>query len=316
MSRRTCLGSGSRGAPWQGRQQSWASRSRSCRSFLNRRSRTILAGEVGFLVQLFNDLNLLCHVFWVGVAVEPFVARLAEPPGSSPQLVGEVSVVVLLGVLPMELLRIGGAAPQGEVSSGVLVSGLDILIVALVPGELRGVGAELGARPVRVQQVLGGGPFNFVSVAPGEPSAIGGVDVQVGALELVVFFVVVDQVGHMHLVGEALLVDRLLGEVGLDHVEFAEVAPTGAIGLDVGLAVEVFKVGLHESAAGLVEVVVFLCLESRVPLRLRESATVGGTVPILDLIAAHSRLELGLELWFGGDRGVAVLREGTHGPSE
>ena len=121
-------------------------------------------------------------------------------------------------------------------------------------------------------------------------------------LQLVVLLVVVDNVGHVHLLSEALLVNRLFGHVGLDHVEFSQMPPAGTVSLNVAFFPKVLEVRVHETAGGLVKVLFALSSVGGVALGLGEVSTVGSAVPVLHLVAAHSGLELGLELGFGGGR--------------
>lgn len=66
------------------------------------------------------------------------------------------------------------------------------------------------------------------------------------ALEFAVFFVMVDNVRDSLLVIEALLINCVLGQVWLDDVEFAEMAPTGAVLADTSFLVVVREVALGQ----------------------------------------------------------------------
>ena len=95
-----------------------------------------------------------------------------------------------------------------------------------------------------------------------------------GALESIVLLIVVDDVGDVFLVVEAALVDGVLGEVGLDDVEFAEVASAAAVVADAAGLVVVVEVVPRQLVGSPVEVLDLL-LAGRVvvpaPLRLQQA---------------------------------------------
>ena len=58
-------------------------------------------------LQLLNILDLLGEVLWIRIVVEVFVGGLTEPVVTRFELIWEVSVVVLLGLLLDELVTVG-----------------------------------------------------------------------------------------------------------------------------------------------------------------------------------------------------------------
>lgn len=87
-------------------------------------------------------------------------------------MVGIVGVVILFGFFVDVLVSIGALASEREVSSGMFISGLDILVITSVAGELRGVGGEVGARSATMKEIFGMGSFDFVSVIAFVPLSI------------------------------------------------------------------------------------------------------------------------------------------------
>lgn len=61
---------------------------------------------------------------------------------------------------------------------------------------------------------------------------IGGVHIQVWSLQSLILLIMIDDVRDSSLLIEALLVDSVLGEVGFDDVEFAEMPAAVAITTD------------------------------------------------------------------------------------
>ena len=72
-----------------------------------------------------------------------------------------------------------------------------------------------------------GWPLEFVAVFVLESVLVDGVDVEVVAFEFVVLLIVVDFVGDELLVVVAALVDRVLGEFGLDNFHSAQMPAAG-----------------------------------------------------------------------------------------
>ena len=177
--------------------------------------------EVGVILLLLDNFDFLGVVFGVGVVVEAAVGGLAEPVVAGLELIVEVGVVVFLGGLVDEFLGVGALGAEGEGGSDVHVGGFDVLVVTSIAGELCGVGAEFGGGSLAVEKVLGVGALNLVAVLALEAILVDGVDVKMIALELVVFFVVVDLVGDELLVVVAALVDGVLGEFGLHNFHSA-----------------------------------------------------------------------------------------------
>ena len=185
--------------------------------------------EVGVVLLLLYDLDLLGVVFRVGVVVEAAVGGFSEPVVAGLELVGVVGVVVFLGRLVDEFLGIGALGAEGEGGTGVLVGGFDVLVVASVAGELGRVGAEFGGGSFAVEEVLGVGPLNFIAIFALEAVLVDGVDVEVITFEFVVFLIVVDFVGDELLVVVAALVDGVLGEFGLDNFHSTQMSAAVAI---------------------------------------------------------------------------------------
>ena len=185
--------------------------------------------EVGVVLLLLNNFDLLGVVFGVGVVVEAAVGGLSEPVVAGLQLVVEVGVVVFFGRLVDEFLGVGALGAEGEGGPGVLIGGFDVLVVASVAGELCRVGAEFGGGSLAVEEVLGVRPLDFIAVFALEAIFVDGVDVEVVAFEFIVLLVVVDFVGDELFVVVAALVDGVFGEFGFDNFESALMPAAGAI---------------------------------------------------------------------------------------
>lgn len=224
-----------------------------------------------------------------------FVGGPAEPVGVAPQLVGEIGVVVLERVLLHVFVGVGGPAAVREVASRVPVGRPHVLILAAVAREVRGVGAQLGARSAAFEQVFGHGSRYFIAGLAGEALEVGGVDVEVRALEAAVLPVAVDEVGHLLLRDEAALVEGELGEVRPDNVEPAEVAAAVAVAAHAALLV-VPEVALlqppRSSAEALLLVEALLVV---VPAALRPREVVGGVEAPQFRACAAPEPQLGLE---------------------
>lgn len=93
----------------------------------------------------------------------------------------------------------------------MLVSRLYILIISPVPRELCFIRTKLRAWPVAMKEILGDGPFYLISFSSLEAVEIGGVHVEVRALQPVVLLIMVDDVGNGGLLVETSLVDGILG---------------------------------------------------------------------------------------------------------
>lgn len=120
-------------------------------------------GEVWFVLQFFQDLDLLGEVLGVVVVEEVFVGGPAEPVGVAPQLIREISVVVLQRILLHVFVCVGRSAAMREVASRVPVSRLHVLVFAAVAWEVGRVGAELGTRPTAFEEVFGHWPLNLIA---------------------------------------------------------------------------------------------------------------------------------------------------------
>jgi hypothetical protein len=120
----------------------------------------------------------------------------------------------------------------------VLVSGLYVLVLTFIAWEMGRVGTQLWAWSIALEQVLGDWPLDLISVFALEAVEVGGVDVEMRPLESIVLLIMVDYIGDEFLLVEAALVDGVLGEVGLDDIQFAEVPSAVAIIADaVGVVV-------------------------------------------------------------------------------
>jgi hypothetical protein len=195
----------------------------------------------------------------------------------------------------------------------VLIGRLHVLVLAAVAGELGRVGTQLRRRSVAFEEVFGDGPFDLVAVLAGKALEVGGVDVEVRSLEAIVLLIVVDDIGDLFLLVEAALVDGVLGEVGLDDVEFAEVASAVAVVADaVGLVV-VVEVVPRQLAGSPVEVQgLLLARRVVVPAALRlQQPRVERAVQVG--LPRISQLQLDLELGLGGRGGSVALGDGSHG---
>ena len=95
-----------------------------------------MARKVGTVLLLLHYLHLRGHVLWVRTAEVLTVGGFSKPVGAGFQLVVDVLVVVFLGLLLVEFLGVGRSAAEWELSSGVSVCGLDVLVATLVSWEL------------------------------------------------------------------------------------------------------------------------------------------------------------------------------------
>lgn len=120
-------------------------------------------GEVWFVLQFFQDLDLLGEVLGVVVVEEVFVGGPTEPVGVAPQLIWEIGVVVLQWVLLHVFVCVGRPAAMREVASRVPVSRLHVLVFAAVAWEVGRVCAELGTRPTAFEEVFGHWPLNLIA---------------------------------------------------------------------------------------------------------------------------------------------------------
>ena len=212
-----------------------------------------MAGEVRVVFFLLDDLDLLGEVLRIGVAEEIAVGGLAEPVVAGLELVGDVLVVLFLGVFLDIFVGVGGPAAQREVSASVSISGFYVLIVSSVAGELRRVRAQLGARTIAVQEVLRVGSLDVVALVAGEAVGVGRPHLEMRALESVVLFVVVYDVGDGALLVETALIDGVLGQVGFDDVHFAEVASTVAVRAYALVGIVMREVCVGQFGCGFVE---------------------------------------------------------------
>lgn len=126
--RKTVLALLSLDESWQGREGFAWEWNHSCRWFLNISKITILAWIVRLVLKLLYQLHLLGKVLRVGVIEGIIVGSFAEPVGVCSKLVWEIGIIVLHGVLFYVLLGIGWLASQWEISSGVLIGWLYVLI--------------------------------------------------------------------------------------------------------------------------------------------------------------------------------------------
>lgn len=149
--KRTFLVPSSRGIFWKGRAWTPCWRSRFCRQFLDKEWCTVLVGKLVLCLQLLNILDLLGEVLWIRIVVEVFVGGPTEPVVTRFELIWEVSVVVLLGLLLDELVAVGWLAPQREDTPCVLIGWFYVLVVTVVPWELARIRAELRTRSVAVE---------------------------------------------------------------------------------------------------------------------------------------------------------------------
>jgi hypothetical protein len=207
---------------------------------------TILPTVVRVILLLVDNFDLFGEVLRVGVAEEVTIGSLAEPVGACLELVGYVGVVVLLGFLLDVGIGVCALAAQWELSPRVFVCRFHVLVVPPVPWELRTIRTQLRTWAVAVEEVFWVWPFEFIAWPAGEALSLGGVHIQVWTFEAVVLFVDVDEVGYSSLGVETALVDGVLGEVGLDDVELAEMATALALPAHAGLRVMVVEVGLRQ----------------------------------------------------------------------
>jgi hypothetical protein len=73
------------------------------------------------------------------------------------------------------------------------------------------------------------------------------------SLQLIVLLIVVDDIGNQLLLIEAALINRVLGQVRLDHVQLAEVPPTFTLIANALLAVVVLEVMTQQLRGRLLE---------------------------------------------------------------
>jgi len=126
---------GIRGFSWE-----W---SRSYKWFLYRAEFTILVTEVRIVFLFLDYFGLLCEVFWIRICKEVAIGCFSEPLITCFQLIGNIAVIIFLGIFCNKFLGISRLGPQWKISSRVFVSGLDILIVSSVSWKLGSIGTEL-----------------------------------------------------------------------------------------------------------------------------------------------------------------------------
>lgn len=270
--------------------------------------------------QLFENLNFLGKVFRVGVIVEIFIGRPSKPVRFSSQLIGEVFIIVGLWTLLDELFCIGGLATKGEIASRVLVSWLHILIIPPIPGKLRRVRGQLRTWSCSLDEILGNWSFQSISSPAPEAFEVGGVHVEVGPLQLIVLFIMVHDIRYQLLLVETALVNGVFGEVGLDHVELAQMPAALALIAHALLIVMVLEVVAQQLGGSLAKAVLLSHAELVVmmtALGLPELAHVEGHAVVSEIeIGCHSALEFGLELQFlGGVRNRSLGKRSHPGSS-
>lgn len=204
--------------------------------------------KVGVVFFLLNNFNLLRHVLRVRVAVKVAIGRSAEPVVACLELIVEIFIVVSFGLLFHIGVSIGAFAPQWESTSSMLISRLNILVISSIAWELGRIGGQLRSRSIAVQQILWMRPLELIPCIARESSAIDGIDVQMGTLQLIILLVVVDLVWNQLLLDETSLVDCILGEVGLDYFKLAVMPSAFAIRAQAILVVVVAEVGFMEFA--------------------------------------------------------------------
>ena len=176
---------------------------------------------IGIFFLFLDVLNFLCLVLRIGASEERSVGCLTKPVRTCSELIREVFVVVHFWLFVHVFLGVGTLASERERSSCMLVSWLHILIVSLIPWELRRVGADVGRRAVAVQEVFGVGSVEFISKFTSERLSVYGINVKMGALQAIVFLVIFYNIGHLFLEVKATLVCGGLSKVRFDHIHLA-----------------------------------------------------------------------------------------------
>lgn len=101
-----------------------------------KKDRTVLVDVIRIFFFFLDDFYLLREVFWIRLREEASVCRIAEPVTACFQLIWVIGIIIIFWLLLLVFIGIGALASQGEVTTSVLVGGLDVLIVSLVAWEM------------------------------------------------------------------------------------------------------------------------------------------------------------------------------------
>ena len=127
-------------------------------------------------------------------------------------------------------------------TSCVFVSGFNILIISSISWELRGIRTQVGNRSITLQKILGAGSLNFITIISWKASSVDCVDIQMRSFQSIILFVVVNDVWYLFLLIEALTIDRVLCQIGLDHIKFAVMPSAFAFITETSLIVMMVEV--------------------------------------------------------------------------
>lgn len=212
-----------------------------------------MPGERQFLVLLLGHLVLLGEVLGVGITEEVPVGGLAQPIAACLQLVWHVLVVILLELPLGEFVAVNRLASQRKLATGVLVRWLHVLVVAFESWELGLVGTQFRARTIAVEQIFRVWPLQLIPFATSEPTGISRSHIKMRTFQFIILLIMVDDVGDSSLLIEATLIDRGLGEIGFDDMQFAEMTAAATISADTLIGVVMREVGVGQFGGCLIE---------------------------------------------------------------
>lgn len=204
-------------------------------------------------MQFLYDFDLLGEVLRVGVAVEVLVGGSAEPVGFGSELIREIGVVILCCIFGHEMVGIGRFASEWEITAGVLICGLYVLIFSFITGEMRRVRTQLRAWTAALQQILRHWSFQLIAALALESFMVRGTHIQMWSLQSIVLLIMIYNIGDNFLLIEALLIDGVLGEIGFDDVQFAEMPAAVAITAHAIELIMVVEVGAMQLRCSFVE---------------------------------------------------------------
>jgi hypothetical protein len=92
--------------------------------------------EIRVFLFLLNHFHFLGEVLWIGLSIEVSICSVSVPIATSSELVREIGIVIFFWLFGFKFIRIGAFAPEREVASCVLISGLYILIIPFMSRKL------------------------------------------------------------------------------------------------------------------------------------------------------------------------------------
>lgn len=122
--------------------------------FLYKLESTELLIIVRISIEFLNNLYFLCVVLWIRLIIEVGVCRSAVPIWASFELIGDVSVIVLLLISFHILFAVGCFASEREVTDGMFIRRFYILIIHSMSGKLICIRSYLLARSSCLKEVF------------------------------------------------------------------------------------------------------------------------------------------------------------------